>query len=88
MPTISVFFGIIVRRYCGQREHEPPHVHVYYQGYTAVIDIEKAEITKGDFPSKQTKLALAWVELRKEDLLADWELAKAGELPFKIDPLK
>ena len=52
MPTISVFFGIIVRMYCGQREHEPPHVHVYYQGYTAVIDIEKAEITKGDFPSK------------------------------------
>ena len=88
MPTISVFFGIIVRMYCGQREHEPPHVHVYYQGCTAVIDIEKAEITKGDFPSKQTKLALAWVELRKEDLLADWELAKAGELPFKIDPLK
>jgi len=31
---------------------------------------------------------LAWVELRKEELLTDWELAQNGELPFKIDPLK
>ena len=52
------------------------------------MDVEKGEITKGDFPSRQTKLVLAWVELRREDLLADWELASAGELPFKVEPLK
>ena len=37
---------------------------------------------------KKLRLVLAWVELRQEDLLADWELAQNGELPFKIDPLK
>jgi hypothetical protein len=88
MPTICMFYGIIVRMYCGKREHAPPHVHVYYQEFSAVVDVEKGEITKGDFPPRQTKLVLAWVELRREDLLADWELASAGELPFKVDPLK
>jgi hypothetical protein len=36
----------------------------------------------------QLKLILAWAEMRKEDLLADWELASKGEIPLKIDPLR
>ena len=56
-------------------------------GY-AVIDIKKVEITEGKLHKKKLRLVLAWVELRQEDLLADWELAQNGELPFKIDPLK
>ena len=34
------------------------------------------------------KLVQAWIEIHKEDLLADWKLAVAGESVFKIDPLK
>jgi hypothetical protein len=34
------------------------------------------------------KLALAWAEIHKEELIADWQLASNGELPFKIDPLR
>jgi hypothetical protein len=39
-------------------------------------------------PAKQSRLVLAWAELHQEDLLADWELASNGELPFRIDPLR
>lgn len=39
-------------------------------------------------PLKQKKLVEAWALLRKEELLADWELALNNELPFKIEPLK
>ena len=42
MPTISMFFGIIVRMYCGKAEHNPPHVHVYYQDSKAVFDVKKS----------------------------------------------
>ncbi|HDN25509.1 MAG TPA: DUF4160 domain-containing protein [Thioploca sp.] len=63
-------------------------VKVRYQDYTAVIDIRNCELTEGKLPSKQLKLVLAWAEIRKEDLLADWELASKGEIPFKIDPLR
>ncbi len=43
---------------------------------------------QGDFPRKKERLVLAWVEIHREELLADWKLASNGELPFKIDPLK
>ncbi len=88
MPTISMFYGIIIRMYCGKREHSPPHFHAYYQDYTAVIDIQTSEVTRGELPGRQTRLVLAWAELHRDELLADWELAVAGELPFRIDPLR
>ena len=88
MPTISMFYGIIIRMYCGKVEHNPPHFHAYYQEYKAIVDITSCEIIDGNLPAKQAKLALAWAELHKDELTADWELASKGELPFKIEPLK
>ncbi len=88
MPTISMFYGIIIRMYCSPNEHNPPHFHAYYQGYKAVIDINLCTLKEGKMPSKQKKLILAWAELHKDELLADWELASNGELPFNITPLR
>jgi hypothetical protein len=34
------------------------------------------------------KLLQAWIELHKEELMADWILAKNGQEPYKIEPLK
>jgi hypothetical protein len=36
----------------------------------------------------QKKLVQAWIEIHKEDLMADRKLAVAGGSIFKIDPLK
>ena len=88
MPTISMFYGIIIRMHCAPKEHNPPHIHVYYQDYKAIIDINKVELVEGKLPKNKLRIVLAWVELRKGELLADWKLAQNGELPFKIDPLK
>lgn len=88
MPTISMFYGIIVRMYCAPGEHNPPHFHVYYQDSKAIVDIRSGEISEGKLPSRQRKLVLAWAEIHKDELLADWELASNGELPFAIEPLK
>ena len=83
-----MFYGIIIRMYCSPGEHNPPHIHAYYQEFVAIVDILKGEVSTGGLPSKQTKLVLAWVEIHREELLADWELASKGELPFPIEPLK
>ena len=88
MPTISMFYGIIVRMYCSPSEHNPPHIHAYYQDAKAVVDLNSCEITEGDFPRKQAKMLLAWSEIHHEELMADWDLASKGELPFKIEPLR
>jgi hypothetical protein len=88
MPTISMFYGIIIRMYCAPNEHNPPHIHAYYQSHKGIVDINTCEFTDGSLPRKQKKLVLAWAEIHKDDLLADWDLASQGELPFKIEPLK
>lgn len=74
--------------YCAPGEHNPPHIHAYYQDEKAVIDIATCEIIEGRLPKRQARLLLAWVELHQDELMADWSLASQGELPFKIDPLK
>lgn len=88
MPTISMFYGIIVRMYCSPSEHNPPHIHAYYQDAKAVLDLNSCEITEGNFPRKQAKMLLAWAEIHHDELMADWDLASKGELPFKIEPLR
>ncbi|MCO6455900.1 MAG: DUF4160 domain-containing protein [Pirellulaceae bacterium] len=34
------------------------------------------------------KMVVAWVEIHQEELMADWELAVAGQQPFRIEPLR
>ena len=58
--------------------HHAPHIHVEYQGRNAVYSIEGGEILAGELPPSKHKLVVAWIELRQEDLMADWTLAVAG----------
>ena len=88
MPTISMFFGIIIRMYYAPKEHNPPHIHVYYNDFVAVVSIENFEIMQGKLPTKQLRLVLAWMEIHKEELMANWNLCQNGEKPFKIESLK
>ena len=44
MPTLSMFFGIIIRMYYAPKEHNPPHIHVYYQEFVSVINIHTFEL--------------------------------------------
>jgi hypothetical protein len=44
MPTISMFYGIIIRMFCSPAEHNPPHIHAYYQDFTAIVDILSGEV--------------------------------------------
>jgi hypothetical protein len=34
------------------------------------------------------RLVTAWVEIHRDDLMADWELAVSGQQPYKIEPLR
>jgi len=88
MPTISMFFGIIIRIYFAPKEHNPPHIHAYYQDHVIVIKISDCETIEGNMPSRQLRLILAWIEIHRDDLLANWKLCQNGEKPFQIEPLK
>ena len=43
---------------------------------------------EGDLPNSKRLMVLAWMEIHRDELIADWKLAVNGEAPFKIDPLR
>jgi len=89
MPTISMFYGILILMYFyDNKKHNRPHIHAEYAEYEASIAIEDGAVLSGSLPISKLKLVQAWVEIHREDLLANWKLAVKGESVFKIDPLR
>ncbi len=89
MPAISMFYGIIVSLYfMDNRRHQRPHFHAKFQNDEAVISIPAGEVLEGSLPPGKMRLVLAWVELHRDELIANWELAASGQQPFKIEPLR
>ncbi len=89
MAIISMFYGIIISMYyLDTRKHHVPHIHVKYQDQDAVISIPDGELLEGELKANKMRLVLAWIEIHRDELMADWELASSGENVFKIDPLK
>jgi hypothetical protein len=89
MPVISMFYGIIVSMYFFDTgRHKRPHIHVKYQGEEAVLSIPEGEVLDGQIPAGKLRLAQAWIEIHREDLMADWQLASTGNPVFKIEPLR
>lgn len=85
MPTISMFYGIIITMY--YNDHTPPHFHARYQGHKATFTID-GEYREGDMPIKQRRIIAGWAALHTDELAANWELAREEEQLFRIEPLR
>jgi hypothetical protein len=89
MPTISMFYGILVLMFFkDNRRHHLPHIHIRYQNNNASVSIEDGNVLDGTLPRKQLRMVQAWIEIHKEELMVDWELAVNGDEPFRIAPLQ
>ena len=55
--------------------------------FEASINIGDGEVLAGELPRKQLRLVQAWVELHRDELMADWELSVSNVNPYKIAPL-
>ncbi|MBC8403119.1 MAG: DUF4160 domain-containing protein [Candidatus Marinimicrobia bacterium] len=89
MAIISMFYGIIISMYyIDNKKHHLPHIHIKYQEQEAVLSIPDGDLIEGELKPSKMKLVQAWIEIHKEDLMADWDLAVQGENVFKIEPLR
>jgi hypothetical protein len=89
MPVISMFYGLIILMYyTDNKRHHKPHIHVRYQDDEAVISVPDGELLEGKLKPSKMKLLQAWIEIHKEDLMADWQLAVSGQQVFNIEPLR
>ena len=89
MAVISMFYGIIISMYYfDKRQPHLPHIHVRYQEQEAVLSIDDGEVLGGQIKPNKLRLVQAWIEIHRDELLADWLLASEGQTVFTIDPLK
>ena len=89
-PVLTALLNLLLTRsglrYC--EDGHVPHIHVEFGEFSVVLAIADGEVLAGEIPKSKLKLALAWVEIHRDDLMADWKLAVEGREVFKIDPLK
>lgn len=86
MPTISAFYGILIQMFF--QDHAPPHFHVKYGEFKAVVDINALSLLQGKLPRRALSLVLDWAELHRTELLEDWKLCAAMQNPKPIAPLE
>jgi hypothetical protein len=81
MPEICRFLGIVISMYFN--EHNPPHFHVRYNDYRAVMDIRTLNVLDGQLPAKVRGLVEEWAELNRQELLSMWNSKEF----HKLEPL-
>lgn len=85
MPEISRFLGMVIYMYFN--DHNPPHFHVQYNNFRAIIDIEKLAIIDGNLPARVLGMVVEWAELHQAELRTNWNsLIETGNYS-KIAPL-
>lgn len=60
MPTISMFYGILVSMYVLDFDkHHLPHIHVRYNEFKASIAVPSGDVLEGNLPIRQMKFVQA-----------------------------
>lgn len=81
MPVICRFYGMVIKMYFQQQEHNPPHFHVIYGEYVGVFEIETLKMKEGDLPQKAQNLVREWATEHKKELINIWDSQKFKNLP-------
>ena len=84
MPELSRFYGIVVRMYLEDKEHNPPHIHAKYGSKAATINIITGDVITGDLPPNAQSLVKKWVLLHSEEIKDVWNKQEFK----KIKPLE
>jgi hypothetical protein len=85
VPTISVFYGIVIAMY--YNDHDPPHFHARYGEHRARIAIDTGAALDGDLPPRAARLVREWADLHRDELVHNWQLAQVLEPLNQIEPL-
>lgn len=81
MPILSSFYGILIKMYFQQSEHNPPHIHAIYGEYMGSIDIQTGELLEGDLPKRALMLVQEWLNIHRADVLKIWNTQEFKKLP-------
>jgi hypothetical protein len=86
MPRISEFYGIVIEMFFS--DHPPPHFHARYAGDEALIVIATGEVFAGSLPPRALRLVRDWLQEHRDELMANWDRARAQQPTESIEPLR
>ena len=81
MPVLSKFYGITIRMYFLQSEHNPPHIHAIYNDDVAAIEFMTGKVLEEHLPPKAMAMVLEWISINKAALQEIWESQEFKKLP-------
>lgn len=84
MPIIAKFYGLVIKMYFRQSEHNPPHFHAFYGDYVGVFNITTLTIMEGNLPFRAQNLVKEWATIHQSELMTIWKTQIFSRLP----PLK
>ena len=86
MPTLSEFFGILIRMYWD--DHPPPHFHALYGEFEAQYNIVTLDVIVGALPRRAHAMVVEWASLHKDELMKNWERCQLPTSTVPIAPLE
>lgn len=81
MPVISKFNGIVIKMYFLQSEHNPPHIHAFYENYAIAVDFQTGKVLDGYLPTAKLKMVLEWISVYKDELSLMWVTQSFKRIP-------
>ncbi|ENO86393.1 DUF4160 domain-containing protein [Thauera linaloolentis] len=86
---ISAYYGIVIA-FAMPRPGQgtTPFVLAMWQGLEAGFDIESNQIIFGELPRNKQMLVNAWIEIHREELIANWHVGRLSGEYFRLDPLR
>ncbi len=70
------------------KDHNPPHIHVKYAEYKAIINIKTKEVIAGYIPETAFKLVSKWINIHENEIIECWKKLKIDQKPSTIKPLE
>jgi hypothetical protein len=83
MPIVAIIDGMKIHFF--PNEHPPPHFHVVFAEYRALIRIDTMSLWKGKLPRNKLRAVIRWAAPRQQILLATWRTAISNEEIGRID---
>lgn len=85
MPTVSRFYGILIRMYFG--DHPPPHFHARYGEHRARCALVTGEVIEGELPTRAERLVAEWASMHRAELEENWHRCERRVPLAPVEPL-
>lgn len=72
MLVLARFYGIVIKMYFLQSEHNPPHIHAIYNDDAAALDMANGNLLDGYLPARASSLVREWISQNQAQLLEMW----------------